>query len=45
VLEKEPGFLLFLSAKREENDIQTAQNINFALDFMLICYERLKAGT
>ena len=42
---KEPVFLLFLSAKPEENDTQTAENINLALDFMLIRNERLKAGT
>jgi len=45
VLEKEPVFVLLLSAKREEIDMQTAENINLALDFMLICNERLKAGT
>ena len=45
VSKKESVFLLFLSAKPEENDTQTAENINLALDFMLIRNERLKAGT
>jgi hypothetical protein len=45
VLEIEPVSLLLLSVKREENDMQTAENINLALDCTLICNERVKAGT
>lgn len=43
--ENETDFLLLLSAQREENEMETAENIKLALDFMLICNERLKAAT